>query len=318
MAPPACRSSIAFPSLPETPVTVPHADALDDLLQQVQQDHADDAWGAAERLVAMHASLAGAPAATWSRWLRLCEHVLLAHLDDAPRLSALLQQAVPRAPDDPAVHAALLRARVAQAWIDDPAEPAPPDLGRDEQVRALGTAASVQTMRGAWSVAAARMERAARAAAGDPAARKAYAALTHNLAVEIRLRPGELPEEARHLMLDAAHRSLDAWSEVGGWLEAERADYELAMCLCRAGRGREAVHHASRCLKICRDHGGDAFERFFGLEALAHAQAVAGDRDAALGALDEMERLAPGIDGPDLQAMVRGALAGVRSTLDAA
>jgi hypothetical protein len=42
------------------------------------------------------------------------------------------------------------------------------------------------------------------------------------------------------------------------------------------GRGEPAVHHAERCLELCRQHGIGDWDLAFAYEALARAHAVAG------------------------------------------
>ena len=290
---------------------MPHPDAspLQDLIDQALAEHAQAPQQAAQRLDEAAAHLpATADAAAW---IRACEHVLLAHLDDAPALRRALARVTD--PSDPTVRAALDRARLALAGIDAVDAAAPAGLPPPDQVRAWSTAASVHLLRQDWNAAAARVERASRIAAAEPSAARAYAALLNNLAVDLRVLPGALAPGAEALMLDFAARARAAWERAGGWLEVERAEYQLALCHARAGQGDAAVRHARACLAACEANGADAFERCFAQEARVHAHRAAGDTASADAALAAMASLVDAIEDADSKAYAAQALVALRS-----
>lgn len=113
----------------------------------------------------------------------------------------------------------------------------------------------------------------------DPAAR-ALAVTANNIAVELENRSSLAPDE-RSLMLHAAQVSRHFWAIAGGWLEAERAEYRLAMSHIKAGEAATALRHAHHCQRIVTENGNDAGESFFAHEAIARAQLCAGDAAAA-------------------------------------
>jgi hypothetical protein len=100
-------------------------------------------------------------------------------------------------------------------------------------------------------------------------------------------------------MLDAAERARAAWARVGGWVEAERAEYQLALCHAAAGHGAAAVRHAQACLQGCVEHGADAFETFFAHEALVHAHVAAREGERAHDALLAMRACLAQVDDAD-------------------
>jgi hypothetical protein len=115
--------------------------------------------------------------------------------------------------------------------------------------------------------------------------------MTNNLAGDLRGEPGgraRSDADLRRAMLDAAERARAAWARVGGWVEAERAEYQLALCHSAAGHGAQAVRHERACLQGCVEHGADAFEAFFAHEALVHAHLAAHEGEPAQQALAAM------------------------------
>jgi hypothetical protein len=120
---------------------------------------------------------------------------------------------------------------------------------------------------------------AAAAAPADGDAQKALAACWNNIALQLESEPRHPATDP--LMMDAARNSRDAWSRAGTWVNVERADYFLARCAAALGDGAQSLRHAQSCMAICLAHDADAYERFFGHEALAHAHALLGDTTAA-------------------------------------
>ncbi len=66
------------------------------------------------------------------------------------------------------------------------------------------------------------------------------------------------------------------WSKVGKPANFARSEWQLAGVYAVAGRAEPALHHAKRCLGLCRDHGLEGFDLAFAYEALARAEQLAG------------------------------------------
>jgi hypothetical protein len=89
-------------------------------------------------------------------------------------------------------------------------------------------------------------------------------------------------------MLEAAQQSHGHWSRCGGWLEVERADWQLAMCAAAAHDGPLALGHARAGLAACGAYGADDYEFCFAWQALAMAALAAGESDLACEAREAM------------------------------
>jgi hypothetical protein len=90
------------------------------------------------------------------------------------------------------------------------------------------------------------------------------------------------PVEDREHFLYSAYASAFHWRNVGGAANSARGEHLISRAACAIGRFDLALHHARRCLEIIeanRDATED-WDRAFGLEALARAQAGAGDPQA--------------------------------------
>ena len=142
------------------------------------------------------------------------------------------------------------------------------------------------------------------------------AATYNNLASQ--LLDGRRDRDADALMIDAAQLSRSTWAQVGTWLHAERAEYLLALCFAAIGNGTDAVGHAKACLEMCEANNADAFERFFGREALGRALLVAGDCTSAARALEEMRALMGGIADEGKRSHAQGALDQLAAAVDPA
>lgn len=125
----------------------------------------------------------------------------------------------------------------------------------------------------------------------DPAAR-ALAVTAHNIAVEFENRP-TLTDIERKMMLHAAQVSRHFWAIAGGWMEAERGEYRLAMSHIKAGDAATALRHAQHCHRIVIENGNDAGEAFFAHEAIARSHLAAGDAAAARIEREVMVALVP-------------------------
>ena len=81
-------------------------------------------------------------------------------------------------------------------------------------------------------------------------------------------------------MVVAANGGLTYWKLAGTWLEEERAEYRLTRSLLQAGRPRDAIASAQRCIDVCARNDAPVIETFFGYVVLALAQRACGDTDA--------------------------------------
>jgi hypothetical protein len=279
---------------------------LPSLLERAQAIHGEDPHGAASTLrdgISLVPDAKGEEAVALVRQL---EHVMLAHLCDVDGLGECLRVvAASTNPDDITLATALDRARFAATLLTDAAAPPPTDLTSADQVRAMSNAAAGNARRSRWAEVALLVQRAAALGDGDDVSGRAYAAMTNNLAGDLRTMPAErvrTDAELQRAMLDAAARARAAWARVGGWVEAERAEYQLALCHAAAGEGRQAVLHAQACLQGCLDHGADAFERFFAHEALVHAHVAAREGTPAHDALLAMRECLAQVDDAESRA----------------
>jgi DNA-binding transcriptional MerR regulator len=87
-------------------------------------------------------------------------------------------------------------------------------------------------------------------------------------------------------MVFTTHASSYHWSKAGGTLaNAARGHWQIARVYSTLGRGEPAVWHAQRCVELAEAAGAagvaDDWDLAAALEALARAQSVVGDTDAA-------------------------------------
>lgn len=275
--------------------------ALRTWLDQAWNEHAEQphqvAKALAERAPALPDDADGAEA------LRLAEHTLLAHLADPPAMERLLAATPPH----PALAPAMQRTR----WALDTLAGSPTAAIADGQRwRALQSVVMALVARG--DIAAARHHLLAEAPAAlstdDTDAAKGFAATANNIAADLRAGPrGDTARDA--LMIEAAELSQQAWTRVGTWMHAERADYQLALCHAAIGNGAQAVAHAQACLTRCEAEGAEAAERFFAHEALVHAHRAAGDAPEAGRQRERMATLLTEIDDEGMRAWCEETLA---------
>ncbi len=81
-------------------------------------------------------------------------------------------------------------------------------------------------------------------------------------------------KEENDKMIHAAHASRYHWGEVGTPLEFERGEWQISRVYSVLGRGEPALHHAERCLEICKENNIGDFDIAFAYEAMARAYAV--------------------------------------------
>ena len=246
-------------------------------IDQAFADHAAAPEAVAARLPEGFALLTAMPDQAES-FARLTEHVVLGHLDDAAQLDSWIDRLEPFAAGSAGLSLALARARLGAALAAGRAGAAAA-LPSAERVRAHGNALLALTRRSAWVEIRALLDEA-RALVEDSAGQRAFAAITNNLAGDLRFYHAAHRADAGYaaLMVEAARLAHEHWHAVGGWLEQERADYQLALCLASAGAGEAALGYAQSCWQRCRDNAADDEECCYALEALGHAQHAAGLR----------------------------------------
>ena len=93
------------------------------------------------------------------------------------------------------------------------------------------------------------------------------------------------PEQVDEMVF-STHSSAFHWTRAGGTLaNSARSHWQIARVYSTLGRGEPAVWHARRCLDLAEAAAGagvaDDWDVAAALEALARAQAVAGDGAAA-------------------------------------
>jgi hypothetical protein len=288
--------------------------SLDELVAKGWQDHADDAEGVFARLrenvglvtearhlppfagLAVHVS--GEHLGRWADGIALLERLGRSPVFDAgsPEGKAVARglATLHRCAGNREASERCLTAARSGGTVPD----------ASDRARVLAVAASALAGQRRIGDATAAFEEALRAAAygpkaDDPAA-KALAITGNNLAADLENRTSRTEEE-NALMVRAAETGLRFWSLVGGWSERQGAHYRLSHSLRKAGRPKEALEHARRCLDIVRENGAPAADAFFAHEALAHAHASAGDRAAAKADRETAAALLSRIDDSDLR-----------------
>lgn len=82
-------------------------------------------------------------------------------------------------------------------------------------------------------------------------------------------------------MIHAAHASTFFWDEVGEPVNRARGEWQISRVYATVGRPEPALHHAQRCLDICRENDIGGFDLAYAHEAMARASGLGGDGDAA-------------------------------------
>lgn len=274
------------------------SETIGQFIERAWNDHADDTVGVAARMPLARALLEAAPDKAGD-FAALAEHVFIEHLGDAQAMAAWFEVLAPMVKADADAQALLDRARLATALLRGD-EGGPTGLPVRAVLRAHAAAAGGHAMNGRPDTARALMHQAAalaRSAAPDelPAAGKALAASYNNLASLLLDQPrGDAMRDG--LMIEWAQLAREEWGRVGNWMNAERADYLLAVCHAALGQGDAALRHAAACLDACVANEADAFERFFAHEAMARASAAARDDAGAAEHQARMQALLAEVD----------------------
>jgi hypothetical protein len=86
-------------------------------------------------------------------------------------------------------------------------------------------------------------------------------------------------EAENEQMLTAAHASMYHWSQAGSVLNFIRGGWQLSRVYAVLGWPGLALHYANRSLDLCEKSGTGDYDLAFAYEALARANALAGDAD---------------------------------------
>ena len=90
-------------------------------------------------------------------------------------------------------------------------------------------------------------------------------------------KPDRTPEENDELV-HAGHASRYHWGKVGTALTLARGEQQLSHIYAVLKRAEPALHHGQRAIDICQANGIADFDIAFAYEALARANAVAGNQ----------------------------------------
>ena len=255
---------------------------FDAFLEAAWNDHGDRPREVADRLAASLDTIT-APEHV-AQYARIVTHVYGEHLGEWARGVGLLRslRELPAFDRSPAAEGAVARGIGALRYAEGDAR-ALEALSQDDRIAAIATAASAFAGLGEFKRALdAYAQALALADAGLPEGSPALRALAiggNNLAAALEEKRDRDDAETQG-MVAAAQSGLDYWKRAGTWFEEERAHWRLAKCLLAAGRPREAVASAVRCVEVCDRNEAPAFERFFGHAALALAHRESGDAEA--------------------------------------
>ncbi len=97
-------------------------------------------------------------------------------------------------------------------------------------------------------------------------------------------------------MVHATHASRFHWGEVGTPLNFERGEWQISRVYSVLRRGEAALHHARRCLEICRENEIGDFDIAFAYEAMARANSVLNRKDECVEYLELAKKVGAEIE----------------------
>jgi hypothetical protein len=255
---------------------------FDAFLDTAWDDHGDHPQEVADRLAA------SLPVVTSAEhvppFVRIVTHVYGEHLGQWDRGIALLES-LRRVPafDGSAAAAGALDRNIAMLRYAGGDAPVLEALSTEDRISVLALAASAFSgQNGMKRAIATYTEALALAEPGLPPQSPALRALAvggNNLAAALEEKKDRDAAETAGMVV-AANGGLTYWKLAGTWLEEERAEYRLTRSLLQAGRPRDAVASAQRCIDVCTRNDAPAIETFFGCVVLALAQRASGDTNA--------------------------------------
>ena len=103
------------------------------------------------------------------------------------------------------------------------------------------------------------------------------------------------------LMAYAAHASGYHWLMAGTGVHHQRAEWLIAHVYTELGLVDSALRHANRCLELTKEYGElmKDFDQAYAYEGVARADALAGNREAALKYIKLAEESGQGISNPE-------------------
>ncbi|MFN2227825.1 MAG: hypothetical protein ACK2UY_16005 [Anaerolineae bacterium] len=113
-------------------------------------------------------------------------------------------------------------------------------------------------------------------------------------------------------MVHAAHASCYHWLVVGTGVHQQRGEWLIARVYAELGRAEPALRHAARCLALTEEFAGlmQDFDRAYANEAVARANALAGNREQALEYLKRAQESGQAIGDEQSKAIFLGDLEG--------
>ena len=120
----------------------------------------------------------------------------------------------------------------------------------------------------------------------------------------------ESPLEERESLLYSAYASALHWRKAGTVANTARGEHLISRAASAVGMPEIALHHANRCLDLVEANPGSTedWDLAFALEALARAEAGAGDPDRAADTLRRARRATEVVAGSEDRAIVEGEL----------
>ena len=114
------------------------------------------------------------------------------------------------------------------------------------------------------------------------------------------------------IMIHSAHASCRHWLQVGTGVNHQRAEWMIARVYSELGLAEAALRHAKRCQELTQEHADlmKDFDRAYAHEAMARANAVAGNRAEALEHLQLAEAAGQAIADDQSKQFFVGDLAG--------
>ncbi len=256
--------------------------SLTDFLAAAWREHGKQADAVAAR-IAESLDLVAEPSDV-APFVRLLTHVYGEHLGEWQQGVELLE-AIQRSPacDGTPLTVGPLERGIAMLRVAGGDDAAATPLAPDDRAYAFAVAADAIAVRGDLPRGLVLFDRALAEVpadvANDHAAVRALAISGNNLSAALETRDA-LDARESDAMVKAAEAGLRYWTLAGTWLEEERAEYQLARCLLKAGRLAAAREHIERCITICGQNDAPAFERFFGHAVRAIVARTEGDAAA--------------------------------------
>jgi hypothetical protein len=108
-------------------------------------------------------------------------------------------------------------------------------------------------------------------------------------------------KEEDELMVYSAFGSCRHWMEAGTGVHHQRGEWLISRVYAVLGLGDAALRHANRCLELTNQYADEMqdFDWAFAYEGFSRANAVAGNREAALRHIGQAEAAGEAIEDPE-------------------